>query len=499
MVRVLAVFKPAPAYATGPRSPSLRAYLGTIDARTRAFEVLGPILALISIIGAFVSVLPSLYTPSQFAASSAPAVIISWAAVMATWLGIVWRARGSSARSWALPSRLFRVGMTFGPVALLITNALGAALVPDQRPEGRGIASLVEALSYEFGIVALASLAAFAASRSILRPVLVTSQPPTSARDLTLRTRFLVSAAASSFATAGVLLAVLIDFQDTPTASLIGFAAIAILLVAFTTAIGWLVGDDAARAMESLTRKVRELAARTSTAETRVPVMSADEIGDLATALQSLEQRVRRDEATAAAASERERIARELHDGAAKSVSALALEAASLRARGDASVAHDLMRIEKLARDLSDELRAIVRDLRSREDTQPFAEVLRECIVPHRGARLDVEPGIEAASPLVRYQVTRILSEALRNAEMHAQGSQVAVDVAANSDRLHVRVDDDGVGIERVDWEQLVDDGHFGLMGMRERAQLLGGTLDVERSGMGGLRILVDVPLRVTQ
>jgi signal transduction histidine kinase len=36
-------------------------------------------------------------------------------------------------------------------------------------------------------------------------------------------------------------------------------------------------------------------------------------------------------------------------------------------------------------------------------------------------------------------------------------------------------------------------------MGMRERAQLLGGTLDVERSGMGGLRILVDVPLRVTE
>jgi signal transduction histidine kinase len=227
--------------------------------------------------------------------------------------------------------------------------------------------------------------------------------------------------------------------------------------------------------------------------------MSADEIGDLATALQALEQRVRRDEATAAAASERERIARELHDGAAKSVSALALEAASLRARGDPSLAHDLMRIEKLARDLSDELRAIVRDLRSRDDAQPFADVLRDCIVPHRGARLDVEPGIEAASPLVRYQVTRILSEALRNAEMHAKGSRVAVDVAAASDRLHVRVDDDGVGIPTVEWEQLVDDGHFGLMGMRERAQLLGGTLDVARSEMGGLRIVVDVPLRVTE
>ena len=443
--------------------------------------------------------LPSLYTPSQFASSSTPAVVIAWAVVMATWLGVVWRARGSSERSWALPSRLFRVGITVGPVALLITNGVGAALVSELDPGARNAASLLEALTYEFGIVALASLAAFAASRSILRPVLSTSQPPVAARDLTIRTRFIVSAAASSFATAGVLLAVLIDFQDTPTASLVGFSAIAILLVAFTTAIGWLVGDDAARAMELLTRKVRELTARSGAAETRVPVMSADEIGDLATALQSLEQRVRRDEATAAAAGERERIARELHDGAAKSVSALALEAASLRARGDASLARDLARIEKLARDLSDELRAIVRDLRSRADTPPFAEVLSGCVAPHRGAQLGVEPGIEAASPLVRYQVTRILTEALRNSATHGHGSRVRVDVAAKSDRLRVRVDDDGVGVERVDWQQLVADGHFGLMGMRERAQLLGGTLDVARSDMGGLRILVDVPLRVTE
>lgn len=460
---------------------------------------LGAALVVLALTGAILSVLPNLYMPSQAAgAGGVVAVVASWGVILAAWLLVVARSGGSAQRLWFAPSGLFRASVVVGPLTLLVTNALDAFVEPSDWYGGRPIATVVEALSYECAIVVLASLAAFAITRTILRPAREMSEAPAGARDLRLRMRYIVAAAGSSFATAGVLLAVLLDFPKTPTNQLLGFIGIALLLVGFSASIGWLVGNDAARNVEFLTRRVHELAARAEAVVGHVPVLSRDEVGDLAMALRELEQRIRRDEAFAASTAERERLARELHDGAAKAVSALGLEAASLRAKAtDEGTLRQLDRMEKLARDLSEEIRAILRDLRSRSDPLPFSSVLESCVASTLPtARLDLGPGVEDASPLIRYRFMRILAEALHNAATHAHASTVAVRVARDDGRIRMTVEDDGVGIDAIEWDRLVADGHFGLVGMRERARLLGGDLGIERNIPRGTRIVVEVPMR---
>src|SRR5207249_2887396 len=143
---------------------------------------------------------------------------------------------------------------------------------------GAGPASVFSALEsalYELGVLALASLAAFASTRSILRPVLAGTRPPLGARDIALRTRVLVATMGASFATAGILLNVLIDFDATPPAQLAGYLATAGALVLASALIGWLVGEDTARGVEEVTRRMRELARADASAPTQVPVIAA--------------------------------------------------------------------------------------------------------------------------------------------------------------------------------------------------------------------------------
>jgi signal transduction histidine kinase len=239
---------------------------------------------------------------------------------------------------------------------------------------------------------------------------------------------------------------------------------------------------------------MRELASQESDIRT-VPRLAADEIGELAAAATALERRLRGDEARTVASAERERIARELHDGVAKSVSVLALEAATIAGKAPEPLRPDLARIERLARLLSEELRAIVTDVRSRDVDEPFAALLRRTVDRHPGVQIELEGELDRVGTLARFELVRVLEEALGNAARHAQASETVARVGVHDGHVRLEVEDNGRGVPEVRWDELARAGRYGLIGMRERAELLRGTIVVSSGPRGGTRVCVTVPV----
>ena len=87
----------------------------------------------------------------------------------------------------------------------------------------------------------------------------------------------------------------------------------------------------------------------------------------------------------------------------------------------------------------------------------------------------------------------RIVTEAVTNAVKHADARHIVAGIEFASDALTVRVRDDGHGFNSATAMKL-SGGHFGLLGMRERAQRIGGTLDLRTSPGSGTEIVVRVP-----
>jgi signal transduction histidine kinase len=198
---------------------------------------------------------------------------------------------------------------------------------------------------------------------------------------------------------------------------------------------------------------------------------------------------------------ERTRIARELHDTLLQSFQGVLLrfQAASIiLADRPAEAQRELERaIEEAAKAIT-EGRNAVQDLRSAPTiADDFAAAIatlgKELAATPNNAPSTAPASIDVVvegtprqlNPATRDDVYRIAGEAVRNAFRHARARRIEVDVHYDQERLRVRVRDDGAGIEPA---VLVRDrpGHFGLRGMRERAALIGGHLDLwSESGLG--------------
>jgi signal transduction histidine kinase len=85
----------------------------------------------------------------------------------------------------------------------------------------------------------------------------------------------------------------------------------------------------------------------------------------------------------------------------------------------------------------------------------------------------------------------RIVQEALHNCAQHAQAGQVTIELAIIPRQVQLIIEDNGQGFEPTQ----IATGHFGLIGLNERARLLGGTLKIESSPGEGTRVEVVVPL----
>jgi len=211
--------------------------------------------------------------------------------------------------------------------------------------------------------------------------------------------------------------------------------------------------------------------------------------------------------AASAAVAERSRIAREVHDSVAHSVSVMVLQMGGLRRLlPDRPEAQDvLLGLERLGREAVDEMRRVVGILREGEGgaapaPQPSLSRLDSVLDELRAGGLEVElrtTGEPAELPqLVDVSAVRVVQEALSNVLRHAGGAATTVELAYGPGRVSVTVTDDGRRRFPVP-EGAADAalGGHGQLHMRERVAVAGGTLEVGPLRGSGYRVRATFPV----
>ena len=211
-----------------------------------------------------------------------------------------------------------------------------------------------------------------------------------------------------------------------------------------------------------------------------------------------------------AALAERTRLAGELHDTLLQAFTGVTLQLQALR-RLMLDTPHqaeqELGRMLKVADVALRDARAAVWDMRAPElEAHDVAAALEEsaheAVASHRfagGAPVDLEVTITGdrrrLSPAVETAAHRIGREAVTNALRHAEAKRIRVAIAFESRRLCLDVRDDGVGFDVAHLQPTEGLGHWGLVGMEERARNARGTLDVTSTPGAGTAVLLRVPV----
>ena len=196
--------------------------------------------------------------------------------------------------------------------------------------------------------------------------------------------------------------------------------------------------------------------------------------------------------------SERLYIARELHDEAGQALTSLMLGLRQLEQDGgdrDVVIAHS-KELRQIADGVMEDLHRLAVDLRPasldhlglvpalRQHTELIAEKHNLII------QLEVVGQMDRLTDEMETVIYRIVQEALTNVVRHSQASQVDIILERRGDKLLVIVEDNGVGIE----SDLKTGNHLGMVGMRERAEMLGGRITVEGIKGSGTTIILEVP-----
>jgi signal transduction histidine kinase len=204
---------------------------------------------------------------------------------------------------------------------------------------------------------------------------------------------------------------------------------------------------------------------------------------------------------------ERERLGREIHDGLAQTLSLLSIQVGQARSwlnSGDADqVATELREMSRVIDAGYEELREAITNLRlAAPKGADWADWLQEYVYEF-GLRHDLLTEIHMPSdqelvlpPHQEVQLTRIIQEALNNVRKHAQASRVHMALITNGHKLTLRLEDNGQGFDlgrTQSWQ-----GRYGLTTMRERAELLGGSLCVQSMPGRGTMITVEIEREAT-
>jgi signal transduction histidine kinase len=210
--------------------------------------------------------------------------------------------------------------------------------------------------------------------------------------------------------------------------------------------------------------------------------------------------------------SERARLAREMHDSVTKTLHGLALVAEALAASATSkdgtdaeTVGHNATLVASAARRAAAESRDLLTDLRHHTDlTSPDVDLIAE--LAQKAAEFERRTGIRTTLetrterievPLphrTAHHLLAIVSEALENTRRHANATRVTLEATASGDGVTLHVRDDGVGLAGpLDLEEAARSGHFGVLGMMERARSLGAVMHVGRGDESGTEVRVDV------
>jgi signal transduction histidine kinase len=215
-------------------------------------------------------------------------------------------------------------------------------------------------------------------------------------------------------------------------------------------------------------------------------------------AAQAQLEHAREQEVELAALRERERMARDLHDGLGHSLVALSMQLEAVQRLYPvdperASVQVDEMK--RLTRDSMALLRQTLEGLRLPGlDGQALTTALPRLCADFStrtglSVQCEVDPATDNLRPAVSETLWRISQEALANIERHAQASVVALRLRVMPDAVFLYINDDGIGLPP---GAETRPGHYGLRGMRERVEGLGGTLNIESEN--GTRLTARLP-----
>lgn len=200
---------------------------------------------------------------------------------------------------------------------------------------------------------------------------------------------------------------------------------------------------------------------------------------------------------------ERTRIAREIHDTLAQGFVGISVQlelVTQMLTTSPQLVRDQLNQTRKLVRDSLSEARRSIWNLRSNEDgTVDFASRFSTAI-RQRTASKPLETDIQftgtyrSLTDEIESELLKIAIEAVANVLHHAKATRIQIQMQYDIARVYMRIEDNGVGfITNTDAPR--QEGHFGLIGMRERTESIGGSFKVDSSPGAGTRISVEVPL----
>jgi signal transduction histidine kinase len=319
------------------------------------------------------------------------------------------------------------------------------------------------------------------------------------------------------------------------------FPLLALALVAIAGAFAWGASRSVTRPVATLTAAAERIAS--GVFEPPIPDLGDDEVGRLGMSLEDmrvslrdlvaerarhadeLERRVaerthelagvnaqlrEREEARGrllrmvitAQEDERKRIARELHDDTTQKLAVLVMgiERAAQALRSDGRPV-PLDEVKQLAVSALDEVHRLILDLRPSvlDDLGLYSAVrwYAEKTLSPRGIAVrceleEAEPTLPAAWDIALF---RICQEAVNNVARHAQAESVLIQLGVEHGELRIEIEDDGRGFDAGTPRPDADRPHWGLIGIAERAELLGGTARVDSSPGHGTRVEIRVPL----
>ncbi len=197
---------------------------------------------------------------------------------------------------------------------------------------------------------------------------------------------------------------------------------------------------------------------------------------------------------------ERRHLARELHDEFGQLIATITLLLHAARGTAGEAARSRLDECAALLRHAGEQVRSLALELRpTMLETAGLEETLRWLAEQHQqrsGIVTEVAGHLNGVSGAPAIACFRLVQEALTNVVKHAQAQHVWIELRQSASLLELVVRDDGVGFD-VDRtvEQATRRGHLGLLGMRERALILAGSVEVHSMPGGGTRIRISVPL----
>ncbi|MEW2555064.1 HAMP domain-containing sensor histidine kinase [Streptomyces zhihengii] len=232
----------------------------------------------------------------------------------------------------------------------------------------------------------------------------------------------------------------------------------------------------------------------------RLPVPGHGGVGELIHTFNEMIERLEAERAASSARalnaqeSERRRIAQELHDEVGQSMTAVLLTLKRAADQSGGPLRDDMRLAQETTRSSLDEVRRLARRLRPGvlEDLGLVSALTSLAVefATHTGLRVERRfgaglPGLDRVGELVVY---RVAQESLTNVARHAEAGNVTLELTSTPGAVTLTVTDDGRGVG------LARDG-AGIRGMRERALLLGASLDIGATGRGGTRVRLTVPV----